>query len=88
LSSALLTNRLLRIILFLLCVGLGAVLLFIPWSEFWEHHFFLSRYPDLIPVLLNPFLRGAISGLGVLDFWVAVTMVRRPRARSARAAAS
>ena len=87
-TSAPLTNRLLRIILFLLCVELGALLVFVPWSAFWEHNFFLSRYPDLIPVLLNPFLRGAISGLGLLDFWVAVTLVRRPRARSARAAAS
>ncbi|MBI3484459.1 MAG: hypothetical protein HY012_04830 [Acidobacteria bacterium] len=77
-------NRLLRVLLVLLCFELGVILVLIPWSAFWERNFFLDRYPQLIPVLLNSYLRGAISGLGLLDIWIAATLVRRRRpARSA-----
>ncbi len=79
-------NRLLRVVLVLLCFELGVILVLIPWSAFWERNFFLDRYPQLIPILLNSYLRGAISGLGLLDIWIAGGMLRR---RSpARAAAS
>jgi hypothetical protein len=76
-------NRLLRVILVLLCFELGVVLMLIPWSAFWERNFFLDRYPGLIPVLLNPFLRGLISGLGLLDIWIAGSLLRRPRSTTA-----
>jgi hypothetical protein len=78
-------NRLLRVVLVLLCFELGVLLVLIPWSTFWERNFFLDRYPQLIPVVLNSYLRGAISGLGLLDIWIAAGLlrVRRP----ARAAA-
>ena len=78
-------NRLQRFVVILLCFELGVILLFIPWFPFWENNFFLDRYPQLIPFLLNSYLRGAISGLGLLDIWIAGTFLRR---RAARPAAS
>jgi hypothetical protein len=79
-------NRLNRVVLVLLCFELGVLLVLIPWSAFWERNFFLDRYPQMIPVLLNSYLRGAISGLGLLDIWIAATLLR-PR-KSARPASS
>jgi len=79
-------NRLLRVVLALLCFELGAILVLVPWFPFWERNFFLDRFPQLIPVLLNSYLRGVISGLGLLDIWIAATLLR-PR-RPARTAAS
>jgi hypothetical protein len=70
-------NRLLRIVLVLLCFELGVLLVFIPWSYAWEQNYFMNRYPALIPYLLNPSVRGAITGLGVLDIIMAGTMLRR-----------
>ncbi len=72
-------HRPLRVVLVLLCFELGVVLVFIPWSAFWERNFFLDRFPLLIPVVLNPFLRGLISGLGLLDIWIAGSLLRRLR---------
>ncbi len=69
-------NRILHALLVLLCFEMGAVLLYLPWSGFWEQNYFLSRFPALIPVLLHPSLRGAVSGLGVLDLVVAAGMIR------------
>jgi hypothetical protein len=72
-------NRLLRVLLILLCFELGVVLMFVPWLTLWERNFFLDRYPALIPYLLNPFVRGAVTGLGVLDILIAADAVRRLR---------
>ncbi len=70
-------NRLLRVLLILVCFEMGALLLFIPWLNSWESNYFLTRYPALIPVLLHPAARGAISGLGILNILLAVSMIRR-----------
>ena len=70
-------NRVSRAILILLCFELGALLVYLPWSRLWEQNYFLSRFPMLIPVVLHPSMRGAVSGLGLLDVALAVGMIRR-----------
>lgn len=70
-------NRILHALLVLLCFEMGALLLYLPWSALWEQNYFLSRFPALVPVLLHPALRGAVTGLGVLDILVAAGMIRR-----------
>lgn len=70
-------NRVFRFLLILIVFELGVLVAVLPWSPFWERNYFLERFPDLIPLLLNPFLRGAISGLGLLDMGIAAGMVRR-----------
>lgn len=70
-------NRLLRLLWIFLVFELGVLLMILPWSVFWERNYFLQRYPALLPILLNPYLRGAISGVGLLDVGIAAGMVRR-----------
>jgi len=63
----------------LLCLDvflLGVLLLLIPWLGFWDHNFFLDKYPALIPILLHPSVRGAVTGLGGLDILLAGNMLR------------
>lgn len=55
---------------------LGALLMMVPWLGYWDHNFFLDKYPALIPVLLHPSVRGAVSGLGFLDVVLASGMLR------------
>ncbi len=68
-------NRILHALLVVLCFEMGALLLYLPWSAFWEQNFFLSHFPSLIPVVLHPSFRGAISGLGALDILLAVGLI-------------
>ncbi|HYL10031.1 MAG TPA: hypothetical protein VEU31_04785 [Candidatus Acidoferrales bacterium] len=70
-------NRILYALLVLLCFELGVLLLLLPWFGLWEQNYFLNRFPSLVHVMLNPAVRGAVSGLGLLDIAVAVSMVRR-----------
>ena len=63
----------------LLCLDvflLGVLLLLTPWLGFWDHNFFLDKYPVLIPILLHPSVRGAVTGLGGLDILLAGSMLR------------
>ncbi|HEU5410929.1 MAG TPA: hypothetical protein VFU57_07910 [Candidatus Acidoferrales bacterium] len=62
---------------------MGLLIILIPWSAFWDGNYFLNRYPVLIPILLNPYVRGAISGLGVINAVMAVDSFRRKRPATA-----
>ena len=59
--------RLYLTVLILFCLEVGVFLVILPWSSLWERNYFLYRYPFLARWLLNHFLRGAISGLGIID---------------------
>jgi len=68
-------NRLLRALLVVVCFEMGALLLYLPWSDFWERNFFLTHFPALIHFVLHPAFRGAVSGLGVLDILLALSFI-------------
>ncbi len=70
-------NRFVRALLVLLCFEMGAILVYLPWSSLWEQNYFLIHFPALIPVMLHPSVRGAVSGIGVLDIILAAGMIRR-----------
>ena len=65
-------NRIYRALLVVLAFEMGALLLYLPWSIYWENNFFLSHYPWLMRVVLHPSFRGAVSGIGVLDILLAI----------------
>ena len=67
-------NRILRALTVVLLFEMGALLLYLPWSAFWEQNYFLNHYPWLMHVVLHPTLRGIVSGIGVLDIFVAFGM--------------
>jgi len=39
----------------------------LPWSPFWDSNYFALTWPQVRPVLGNNFLRGAVSGLGIVN---------------------
>jgi hypothetical protein len=49
----------------------GAVLVFIPWTQFWDANYLLQPHPLLRSVLLNAFTRGAVTGLGLVNLLLA-----------------
>ncbi len=46
---------------------MGVLLVFVPWSAFWEHNYFAHVVPGLSHLLMNNFVRGAVSGLGAVN---------------------
>lgn len=45
----------------------GLVLMIVPWSVYWERNYFLQALPMFEPFLTNDFVRGAVSGLGLVN---------------------
>ena len=54
-------------------VEVGLLLLVVPWSPFWERNYFVQLWPQLDAVLGNNLVRGAVSGLGVINLWAAMS---------------
>ena len=54
------------------CLELGLFLVVLPWTPLWEYNYFLLRFPAAAAWLLNDFLRGAVSGLGLIDIGLAL----------------
>jgi hypothetical protein len=78
-------NRLLRALAVVLLFEMGALLLYLPWSSFWEQNYFFRHIPGLMPILLHPSIRGIVSGIGVLDILLAFgTFNPRPAPSPAR----
>ena len=50
-----------------LFLEMGLALIVIPWSTFWDHNFFVDWWPPIREVVANHFVRGAVSGLGVVN---------------------
>lgn len=55
----------------------GVVLFFSPWTSFWSQNFFLSHHASLMAIGHNYFVRGAISGLGLANIWMAIDEIHR-----------
>lgn len=65
-------NRLLRIVYIVFCFELGVFLFVFPWVSLWTRNYFVGHYPLFASVAHNYFLRGAVSGLGLADVWLAL----------------
>ncbi len=65
-------NRLLTILYIILCFEMGVFLFVLPWVSVWNRNFFVSHYPLIASIAMNHFVRGAISGIGLADVWLAV----------------
>ncbi len=57
-------NRLLFTAYFL---EVGIILILVPWSRFWDRNYFVESMPLLQAFVRNNFVRGAVSGIGVLN---------------------
>jgi len=51
---------------------LGLVLIVLPWTHFWNDNHFLLIVPHLATIALSGFTRGIVSGLGLLNIWIAI----------------
>jgi hypothetical protein len=39
----------------------------LPWSSFWEQNYFAESWAPLHAFVTNNFVRGAVSGLGIVN---------------------
>ena len=54
----------------LFCLEVGFVLFLLPWTMLWDTNYFFSITPELSGVWLSTYLRGAVSGIGLVNLWI------------------
>jgi len=74
-------QRFFIVIYVLFCIELGLALMLLPWSRFWFEDDLLAQWPALQHLLQQGFVRGAVSGLGLLDIWLGILEAARYRDR-------
>ncbi len=65
-----------RFVLIIFYIEIGLVLAVSPWSHFWDRNYFSDAIPLLHAITTNDFVRGAISGLGLVNLAVAFADLR------------
>lgn len=62
--------------MFVYLLEAGLLQVVVPWTVFWERNFFVERVPAVSVIALNPFVRGAISGIGLVCLLAAFAELR------------
>ena len=56
-----------RLLLVAFFLETGFLLLVLPWSAYWDRNYFGQWLPLVHDLITNNFIRGAVSGLGVVN---------------------
>jgi hypothetical protein len=65
-------SRTLLVMKVLFFVELGVMLVLVPWTHVWTENPFLTSTVPLRAITQSGFFRGAISGLGLINLWIAI----------------
>jgi hypothetical protein len=80
-------RKLLQLLFAIFCFEMGLFLVLFPWFGHWEINYFAWFSPSSANALdtaqrwraiwLSPYFRGAVSGLGLVNIYIALTEVFR-----------
>lgn len=65
------SRRILRIVMALFCFEIGVILLFLPWTLLWDNNYFFNLNDSWRAFTLSSYVRGGVSGLGLVNLWMA-----------------
>lgn len=61
-----------RVLLSVFFLEVGFVLAVVPWSSYWDRNYFAQVWPSVHALITNDFVRGAVTGLGLVNVAVAM----------------
>ena len=67
------------VVFVLFCLEVGIILTVVPWTRIWAENSLLLGHPRLHDWLQHNFVRGLISGLGLVDIWMGIAEAVRYR---------
>ena len=67
------------LLLTIFCMAIGIFLVIYPWTDSWAHNYFSALVPEWHEYWQNLYVRGAVSGLGVVNFYISLAEVIRLR---------
>jgi hypothetical protein len=63
-------QRLLLVVEVAIAVWAGMLVMVLPWTRLWTENPLLNAWPTLKFILGQSFVRGMISGIGLIDVWI------------------
>ncbi len=72
-------HKMSAVIFIVFCLEVGMFLVIFPWSALWDHNFFSMLAPEWHQYWDNAYLRGAVSGLGIVDLYISLVEIFRLR---------
>ena len=60
-----------RLVLVVFFLEVGLVLTLAPWSAYWDRNYFAETMPLVHALVTNNFVRGAVTGLGLVNICAA-----------------
>jgi hypothetical protein len=61
-----------RLLLAIYLIEAGFLLVMAPWTPLWHRNYFAALWPWLDVLMSNGFVRGAVSGVGLITAWAGV----------------
>ncbi|HLI64262.1 MAG TPA: hypothetical protein VKV05_12755 [Terriglobales bacterium] len=65
-------RRIFLAIVVLFWLEIGIILMVAPWTPFWDNNSLLVGFPSLREFFMHDFVRGVVSGLGLVDILLAI----------------
>jgi hypothetical protein len=67
-------QRLSLLVLVLFCFYIGGLVAVLPWlPRYWDQNGWLMGHPAVHAVLARGWVRGVVTGLGLIDIWIGVS---------------
>lgn len=68
-------QRLALVLLVVFCLCVGVFVFLLPWMRYWNENQYLLAFSPFGWLLGSGFMRGLISGLGLLDVWIGISEI-------------
>ena len=65
-------HRLSLVIFVIFCIELGMLLAVLPWTRVWTDNSLVAAHPGWRAFLQDNFVRGVITGIGLVDVWIGI----------------
>ena len=72
-------HKMSAVLLITFCLEVGLFLLIYPWTDAWDNNYFGALAPRLRQFWDNMYVRGGVSGLGVINLYISLAEVFRLR---------
>ncbi len=65
-------ERVFLVVYVVFCIELGILLAVLPWTRIWTDNNLVAFYPWLRAIALDNFVRGVVTGVGIVDIWLGI----------------
>ena len=72
-------HKMSAVVFIMFCLEMGLFLLIFPWTESWDSNYFSGLMPQMKSFWDNLYVRGAVSGLGVVNLYISLVEIYRLR---------